>query len=227
MLGTVGVLILIDQNILEIILVVFEHIWEIAEQDIGIYEQVVEIHCPSLIASVPVGLIDVGKHRTLGPLVILHQFAVGTIHSRGDEIVLGIAYLRLDAIGLVGLVIKPHLLDDAFDQAARVALVIDGEILLETESCGFTAQYPAEQTVESAHPQATRQTWTHKIAYSALHFCCRLLGKSKCNDLVGIVPVLQQIGDLHRENASLARSSTGYNKLRAIAIYDGLSLTWI
>ena len=41
MLGTVGVLILIDQHIAEILLVEFKHIGMVAEEDVGIDQQIV------------------------------------------------------------------------------------------------------------------------------------------------------------------------------------------
>ena len=82
MLGTVGVLILIDQHIAEILLVEFKHIGMVAEEDVGIDQQVVEVHGSCLETAVPVVPVDNVKQWALGACVVGEEFLVRAVHAR-------------------------------------------------------------------------------------------------------------------------------------------------
>ena len=88
MLGEVGVLVLIHQDILELIAVSLQHIGMIAEQYVGLHQQVVEIHAVACAQPALIALIDLMNHWSLGHLVILHYLCIGSIHARCDEAVL-------------------------------------------------------------------------------------------------------------------------------------------
>ena len=60
--------------------------------------------------------------------------------------------MRLDSGGLVHLVVQLHVLDDEFNQRPRVALVIDGEVVLIANALSIDAQQSGKDRVEGPHP---------------------------------------------------------------------------
>ena len=132
-LREVGVLVLVNKDILEKVLIPLQHIGVVAQQDVGVIQQIVKVHRSGDVASFAVGLVDVRRLGAHGIAVGIDEILIAFIVVGTDERILGIADLRLDGRGLVEFVIKTHILDDEFDQGPRVALVIDGEV-------GFEAQ---------------------------------------------------------------------------------------
>ena len=112
MLREVGVLILVDQDVAEEILITLQHVGVVAQQDAG-------------------GL------GTLRVAVGIDEGLVAGIVLGGDQGVLGVADLVLYRGGFIDLVVEAHILNDEFDERARVALVIDGEIGLEAQQLGI------------------------------------------------------------------------------------------
>ena len=88
MLGTVGVLVLIDEHIAEILLVELEHIGMVAEEDVGIDQQIVEVHGSCLETAVPVVPVDNVQQWALGACVVGEEFLVCTVHTRSNQVVL-------------------------------------------------------------------------------------------------------------------------------------------
>ena len=81
-LGLVRVLVLVDQDVLEPLAVVLEHVAVLAEQHDGLHQQVVEVHRPRLLEAGLVLGVDVGvlavedvrrpclRHRRVDQLVL-------------------------------------------------------------------------------------------------------------------------------------------------------------
>ena len=131
MLGEVSVLILIDKYISEEILIVPEDIGIIAQQDIHIVEDIVEIHCVGQTASLAVDTVDLADHRTLGAPVSLIITSVGHIRLGPYQRVFGIRDGRGDHGRAIDLVVKVKVADDHLDERLGVSGVIDGEIRFE------------------------------------------------------------------------------------------------
>ncbi len=72
MLCEVGVLILVDEYVTEILLIVAAYFGVVTQQQIGVVEQIVKVHCSGHEASVEVGLIYFTQSRTLCAAVGLH-----------------------------------------------------------------------------------------------------------------------------------------------------------
>ena len=66
MLCEVGVLVLIDENIAEVLLIVMENVGVVAQQDVGVVEQIVEVHGSGGDAAVAVTAINYMDQRTAG-----------------------------------------------------------------------------------------------------------------------------------------------------------------
>ena len=57
-LGVIGILILVDQDIIEFLLIFGQNVREITEQDIGLQQKIVEIHSIRLFATLLVLFVD-------------------------------------------------------------------------------------------------------------------------------------------------------------------------
>ena len=115
-LREVGVLVLVDEDVAEEFLILLQHIFVVAQQDVGVEQQVVKVHRSGDAAAVPIGLVDGGGFGTLGIAVGIDEVLVAGIVIGSDQCVLGIADLVLNGGGLIDLVVQPHVLDDQLDQ---------------------------------------------------------------------------------------------------------------
>jgi len=77
-LGEIGILVLIHEDILKLIAVSLQYIAVIAEQDIGIHQQVVEM----------VALVYLEEPRAPGHTVVFQDLRISCIHRRCDQAVL-------------------------------------------------------------------------------------------------------------------------------------------
>ena len=64
MLGKVGVLVLVHENVLEHLLVFLKDVGAVTKQDVGIEQQVIKIHRTRYAAALPVSLINKVGVRT-------------------------------------------------------------------------------------------------------------------------------------------------------------------
>ena len=189
MLGTVGVLILVDEHIAEILLVELKHIGMVAEEDVGLDQQVVEVHSSCLETAVPVVPVDNVQQWALGTCIVGEQFLVRAIHAWRNQVVLRIRDLRLHAVGLVDFVVELHLLDDGLDQGAGVGLVVDGKVGAKTQTTRFAPEYAAEERVEGAHPESSGGCRANNLLDTLLHLGGCLLGKGQRDDVLWAISV--------------------------------------
>ena len=91
-LRKVGILILIHQNILKQLLILGQHIGTVAQQDIGLQQQVVEVHCSVLLATTAILHIHIAKVRNLRLSIFGCIGRVSHIGGRRYKAVLGKRY---------------------------------------------------------------------------------------------------------------------------------------
>jgi len=87
-LSMIGILVLIHEDILKLIAVSLQYIAVIAEQDIGIHQQVVEIHAVPGTQPVLVALVYLEEPRAPGHTVVFQDLRISCIHRRCDQAVL-------------------------------------------------------------------------------------------------------------------------------------------
>ena len=127
-LGEVGVLVLVHEDVLEVCSILLQHVRMVSEEQEGVEQEVVEVHGVGLPASLPIVAVDVAQGRDAGGLVSLQGFAVIGVRGRCDQVVLGVGDAPLHQTGFVGLFVQLHFLDDGAEEAARVVRVVDGEV---------------------------------------------------------------------------------------------------
>ncbi len=90
----VGVLILVHQHVLEPLLIRLQHLRVMLQQQVGVHEQVVEVHRIGRTQALLIGLVDARCCLVLDVHGLLRELA-------GDhQLVLGLRYAREDAIHL-------------------------------------------------------------------------------------------------------------------------------
>ena len=89
-LGQVGVLVLVHQDVVEVGTVFLEHVRMVAEQQEGVEQQVIEVHGSRLAATVPILLVDIAHGGDAGGLVGFVGFAAVGIRGGCHQVVLGV-----------------------------------------------------------------------------------------------------------------------------------------
>jgi len=140
MLGIVRVLILVHQYVAELPCPLGPHLGMLVKEQPGIYQQVIKVHGIRLSAPLPVPAIDVADGRHTCRLVRFTHLRVGRIGRGEHQPVLGVRDVALHRARLVGLVIELHLLDDALQQALRIACIVDGEVVRKADAFRLHAQ---------------------------------------------------------------------------------------
>ena len=194
-LGPVGVLVLVHEDVAETARDGLAGIGEAFEQDVHLQEDVVEIHGAGRQAFLLVERIDVGQAGAPGGLVALHRLDVGPVAVNGQQIVLGPRDGALHHRGLVVLVIQFQLLDALFDDAPGVGLVVDGEVFGIAEPVGIFPQETDEDRMKGAHLDPPRLPLADEPCHALLHFSCRLLGECQGHHLTRPAVSLQNMCD--------------------------------
>ena len=226
MLGKVGVLILVYQHVAKLRGILLADGRKVAKEDVGVHQQVVEVHGVALSTSLPVSAVNVVRRRHLGITVGLHHGRVRCIGIGHHQVVLGVTDAALDVARLVGLVVQLHFLDDAFQEALRIGSIVDGEIGCKADGLRLDTENTGEDGVESPHPQIASP-----IAYltgnAFLHFAGSLVGKGQCQDAPRIVTLVHQVGNLVGKYTGLSRTGTGNHQRRAVVIEHCRALAFI
>ena len=204
-LRQVRILILIHQHKAETFPITLQDVLVLFKKVIRQHQQVIEVHCVSQTKAMGIALIDVayGGQATLHVFLIHGRVVV--IHASRDEDVLRFADARLHGVGFVHLVIQPHLLDDGLDEAARIALVVNGEVGSIAQRLGLPSEDFRKETVECPHPEVACRLLAHSRGNTAFHLCRSLVGESEREDFPRLVALhLHQMGNLVRQYARLA-----------------------
>ncbi|GIU91467.1 MAG: hypothetical protein KatS3mg011_0373 [Acidimicrobiia bacterium] len=217
-LGVVGVLVFVDQDVGETLLVVGQHVVEGAEQLDGDHQQVVEVHRRRRQETLLVEAVDVG-HLPLVEAVGLLR--VGLVV---DQLVLGSRDRSLHRPGREPFRIEVEVPDAAGDQTDRIGLVVDREPRPVAETVGFPSQDPHARRMEGGHPHGVDRP-THQPLHPVPHLVGCLVGEGD-GQYPGRVdpPVSDEVGDPVSEDPGLARPGAGHHQHGAVPGHDRLDL---
>lgn len=141
LLGDVCVLILVYENIAVVLSVFLSDIFVVAEENIGIEEQVVEVHSVRLSQMCLVRPVYRCYCRHTSLLIALYSRRVVGVVVGGDKVVLGHGDKVMDSRRLVFLVVETHAFDNILYQCAAVGLVVDGVVGVIAYAVRLYAQY--------------------------------------------------------------------------------------
>ena len=223
-LRIVGILILVDQNILELLLIAFQHVGTVAQQDVGLQQQVVEIHRAVVLAALAVDVVDVAQLGNLRPPVFGSVRRIGQIGPGGDQRVLGLRDARSHHVGFILVVGEVHLLDDGLDKVLGVRCIVDGEIRGKTDPVGFGTQDAGENRVEGAHENFPAFPAGHHLPDAFAHLLGSLIGERQRQNARGFDALFDHIGDARGEHTRFARAGSGDDKRRGVVGFDGGAL---
>ena len=149
-LGVVGVLVLVDVDVLEAGLVAFADLGEEFQECHGLHDQVVEIHSVVFVEAPLVQVVDFGD--VLGDVALrVAQEIIGghkDVLGRAD---LGLKRARVEAFGVFA-----ELDDAALDEPDLVGAVVDRELSLVAKLLGVDPQDPGAEGVEGRDPHPFR-----------------------------------------------------------------------
>ena len=224
-LGHVGVLVLVHQDVAETAGDAGERLRIPLQQDIHVQEDIVEIHHAGLLAQLAVQGVDPMDFRLLVEPVVL-QVAAGAVGVRrgGDQVVLGLGDAGEHLLGLIHLVIQPQLLDAGLEGTHGIRGVINGKGLGETQPAGPLPEEADEHGMEGSHPQPAGLPLPYHERDAFLHLTRGFFGKSKGKDPVRGHALVDQIGYSGSQYAGLARSGARDNQYRPLHAQDSFAL---
>ncbi len=213
-LGPVGVLILVDQDVAEPLLVVLEHIGTGLEQVDGDQQQVVEVHGVGGQQTVLVLAVDLGDaalHDGSGP---------GRVGLEVDQLVLGGGDQGVHDPGRELLGVEIELPDDIAREADGIGLVVDGEVSLVAQPAGVPAQQAHTGGVEGRHPHPPGDG-TDQGLHPLAHLLGSLVGEGYGQDLErGHALLGDQPGDAVGEHPGLAGPGASHDQERTTRMGD-------
>jgi hypothetical protein len=177
-LGTVGVLILVHQDVAEPLLIGLEHGGEGSEQLDGDHEQVVEVHRRGLDQALLVETVDVGDLFVVEPVALVGKRLVV------DQLVLGVGDDRLHCLLGKALAVEIEILGDHAQEAKRVGVVVNGETRPVAKARCLPPQHAHTGRVEGAHPHGADHP-TDEAGRPLLHLVGGLVGESDGQDGFG------------------------------------------
>ena len=222
-LRIVGILILVNQNILEQILIARQHVGTVPQQDIGLQQQVVEVHSPVLLAAPAILGIYVPEVGYLRLPVLGRVGRVGDVGRGRHKAVLGVGYAREYAVGLVLVVRELHLLADRLDEVLGIRGLVDRIARREAYALGILAQDARKDRVERTHAYVAALAAYHLLD-AAAHLLRRLVGEGQRQYVLRRDTLLQHVGYARGEHPRLARTRARDDERRCVVVDDGGAL---
>ena len=157
----IRVLVLVDEDISEHIRNFLIRFRRIAEENVHIQENVIEIHDSGLSALLRIQRVYLIDSRHLATTILLNGIRALTIFRGGYEIVLRIRNTRLHVLWLVDFLVKLHFLQTCLYETDGIVGVIYRKVRLVANLGGIIAEQTYENRVECAHIETTGLSRTH------------------------------------------------------------------
>ena len=120
----IRILILIDKHIAELLLILCQHLGHVAQQDVGLQEQVVEVHSTVELTAAAVFSIYVARLGNLKLAILGRECRIGDICARRNQAVLRHRDTRSDSLRLVLLLREVHILDNRLHQILGIVRLV-------------------------------------------------------------------------------------------------------
>ena len=218
-LGDVGVLILVHEDVAEPALVLRKDVFILLEDGHDVKEEIAEVAGVQGAQALLILAVECTAHVVElaglgGGDVIGRPGAVFPAVDQRGEHARRPAFL-VDILGL----------DELFQEAQLVVRVEDGEGGFEAYEFRVAAQNLHTERVEGAQPWHPFDGLTNEAADAGFHLAGRLVGEGDGEDLIGAGGAcVQQMGDAGGERAGFAGSGPGEHKNGAVERFDGGAL---
>ena len=127
-LGIVGILIFIYQNVAKLLLITCQYFGMISEKNKSIKEQIIKIHGIRLPATIPITMVNIPDRRHLGSTITFISLLIRGISRRRNQVVLRIRDTCLHTTRFIDFLIQPHFFYDRAYQTFTVCRIIDGKL---------------------------------------------------------------------------------------------------
>ena len=203
-LGVVGVLVFVHQNMPEFAAIIVCDFGELLEQKHGFANEVVKVE--GVRGAKALGIDGVNLRDSLFPRVIRgHR----TVFFGAHQLVFEGRNPVPHGLGGKLFSIKVQLFDNEREQALRIRRIIDREGGFEPECLGFSAQHAHAETVEGGNPHVLCTRADQRLD-ALTHFRCGLVREGDGENLPGgCPPGCEQMGDAVRQHAGFARPGPG------------------
>ena len=225
-LRVVSILILIDQHILESLLIARQYLGMVAEKEVGLQEQIVEIHRAIEFATTAILNIDITKLRYLRPTILGCEHRILDVCTRGYQVIFRHRNARSDNIRFVLIVAQTLIFEDGFEEIFAVGRLVDGVLLRIAQHLGILTQDARKYGVERTHTDVATVRADHLLD-TLTHLARRLISKGKRENRVRSHTLRQHIGDTGGEYACFARASTCNNQRRLVICLHSSTLRGI
>ena len=215
-LGHVGVLIFVNQDVLEPAVELGTNVRVLLEDRDHVYQQIVEIDGRGHLHAIFVELVSLGDQF---PFIV----AGAIFQGRGaDQFVLGPADRRFDALGSPAFASIPaHHLHHAFHDPEAVGLIVDREAGVDSNQGRVLAQHSCAEAVERTDPDSRLR----RQAFDTLaHFTCCLVGERERENLFGGNSVREHPRDSPGDDSRFAGAGPGQNEKGPLRVLDRFAL---
>ena len=217
-LRVVGVLVFVDEDVLEAPPVVLGETGVVPQKGDRLHDEVVEVHGVGLAQPPLVDRVRLGRDSLLRLMGRLYR------GCGRDELVLHVGHAPGDPLGRMGAGVDLLLAAHHGHEAPGVGGVVDGESRAHAERRVLGAQDAHAGRVEGRNPHGAGNPSEHRLQALA-HLPGGLVGEGDGQDLPGVgAPGRDEVGDAARQDPGLARTGPGYDEQRAAFVDDRLVL---
>ena len=222
-LGVVGVLVLVHEDVAELAAVVVRDFGELLQQEDGAANQVVKVEG---VGGAQTLRVD-GVNLRDGLLVRVIARHTGCVHLSADQLVLQRGDAVTHCLGGELLGVQVELFDDEAQQALRVGRIVNREGGLQAQGGGLTAQHAHAEAVEGRDPHVLGARTDQRLD-TFTHFGGGLVGEGDGENLAGGRAVgCEQVGDAVGQHAGLARASTRDDEQGRAGVQYGFFLAFV
>ena len=223
-LGLVGVLVLVDHDVLVAAVVAFAGGGGGLEEANGFEEEIVEVEGVGFEEFIAIDLEDVGD-------LFFHRVGACEEVLLGiDHVVLGPGDTAEGYAGLEGFIVDAEALEGRFYDGLLVGLIVDGEgageaFAVDLKGFNIAAQDADAEAVEGGEGGLGERGVAEDFVYALCHFLRSFVGEGDGKDVVsGDVALLDEPRDAVGDDASFAGASAGEQEDGAIDGLDALLL---
>ena len=226
-LGVIGILVLVHHYEIEAGCYLGAGLLVVAEEDVHIHQDIVEVHDSIGLELLLIELIDLPEERLLAVQVGLLDFGVGAVGIYRKKPVLREGDAGKDLAGLIDLFVKIQLLDAGLDCALGIRPVIYRKSAGITYAGGIVAKETDEYGVEGPHNHTAGSLAADQQRNPLFHLFCCLLGKSQRQDPRRVHAHCQDISNPAGKYFGFTRARTRHDQHRAVHTFYRFTLPGI
>ena len=220
-LRTIGVLILVHQNVFKAVLVFFPYFLMFFQQQDGNHQQIIKVQSIVRPQFFGIELVYISY-------LLLEEIIGITFHGLWPhKLVFCVGNCVLDSAGRILLGVKVHFLQTLFDDHLTVTGIVNDEVAL-VKACGLN--FPAQETrakgMESGKPHILGALANHPVNTVA-HLCSGLVGKGNGQNIPRGNALGQKVGNLTGQHLGFPRTGAGHDEQRPVSMLHCFCLSWI